>query len=114
MSIPKLSYECINCDHARKAGKEGMVACNVLSRWKHGYAPSIKMVERCPHCGEILNEQISFDEYFSKLDFKNNDEVYEGWAYLGCRPHSEKSGMMSNFSIILTPNNCCENFKERA
>ena len=105
--------ECINCEYARKAGNKTVVACMVLSRWKHGYPPPIKIVEKCPHCGEILKEQISFDEYFSKMEFRYDEEVYEGWAYLGSRPEGKESGLMSNFSVLLSMHNSCENFKER-
>ena len=105
--------ECFKCEHGRKAGHSDKVACNALSRWKHGYAPPIKAVQSCPCCGEIIREQVPFEEYFANLEFKNNEGVYEGWAYLGARPEGEKGGLMFNFCIILDKDNCCENFKER-
>lgn len=108
-----LKQECINCEHARLAGNHTVIACSVLSRWKHGYPPAIKAVEKCPHCGEILKEHTSFEDYFENLEFRKNNEVYEGWAYLAVRPEGKKEGLMSNFCVLLSKDNSCENYEER-
>lgn len=108
MSDNTKEHNCANCAYARLAYAPNMVACGLLSLWKHGLrTPKLLKNPRYPE----VQVNASFSEYFNNMEFKTAD-VYEGWACLGSKPNGIRAGMMQNLCVIVGLTNCCENFEK--
>lgn len=100
--------ECKNCKHAKMAGNKEYIACGLLSCIKHGLEPIPEVSDK--HGNRI--RPYDFNDFFLNfVKFKDENEVYEGWAYLACKPESEPKGWLKNFCVITPKNNSC-NFWE--
>ena len=104
---------CKDCKYVRKACKEGYVACGYLSAIKHGIIPLPILSDFKPLHLIEKDKPLTFTELMEDYtNFRNEHEVYEGWASLRVRPDSiDSGGIISNYCIIVTPDNVCNHFK---
>lgn len=103
---------CSNCKHARKACNPKYIACGYLSMMKRGINAVPPIVERGFY-GDYYTKQVDFDEWFNtQVKFEDENEVYSGWACLAVKPESENKGLISNYCIILSKENCCNLYEK--
>lgn len=96
---------CSNCKYVRKACNSNYVACGYISAIKHGLEPVPPIVERGFY-GDYYPKQVEADEWFdTQVKFRDEHEVYNGWAYLAVKPESEIKGLMSSDCIIVSKEN---------
>lgn len=103
---------CSNCKYVRKAGNSNYVACGYISAIKHGLEP-VPLISKQNFYGDLVTKEVDFDEWFNtQVKFKDEHEVYNGWAYLAVKPESEIKGLMSSECVIISKENCCNFYKQ--
>lgn len=99
--------KCINCKHVRKACNEKYIACGYISAVKRGLITVPPVIVQ-DFYGDLHVKEVDFDTWFgSKVEFDNEHEVYEGWACLTVKPDKKNKGLISNYCVITSRENCC-------
>ena len=80
---------CENCYYARLAYNEDYIACVAM-----------------------ITNKLDYTSDTEPFYFYERDNIDTGWAYLSCRPNSERFGMMTNGIPCFKRDDCCKHYEE--
>lgn len=104
---------CMNCKYVRRACNSTVVACGLLSGMRHGIIeiPDIKVET---DWGDRVKLDLDFETFFQEhVSFKNESEVYNGWASLRCMPDSAVADVSTRDCIVVSRDNFCNYYERR-